>query len=141
MEPTIQRDDFIVVDRWIYDKNPVKRGDLIVFQYPKDSSIDYIFRVIALPGEEVKYVDKRIYLNGDLIQQYEEGNYSSLAMPEENFTQRIEFLENLKHKILLSDTRPTINTAMLVPEGHYLVMGDNRDNANDSRYWGYVPAC
>ena len=140
MEPTIQRGDFIVVDRWIYDNNPVKRGDLIVFQYPKDPSIDYISRVIALPGEEMKYLDKQIYLNGDLMPQHEEKTYSSLAMPDEKLTQKIEILDNLKHKILLTNRHPTINTTMLVPEGHYLVMGDNRDNANDSRYWGYVPA-
>jgi signal peptidase I len=139
MAPTVRVGDFIIVDTWAYNNNSVERGDIIVFKYPNDPSIDYIFRVIALPGEEFEYTNKQIYLDGKPMQQYEKGSYTSLAKPDRKFTQKIEILEGLEYKILLMERHPTINTTMIVPEDHYLVMGDNRDNANDSRYWGYVP--
>ncbi len=152
MMPTLLVGDFILVNKFAYGvRLPVvhtkiletgepKRGDVIVFRWPRDPSLDYIKRVIGVPGDRIRYVDKKLYINGkeiktSLISQYKgRGRY---AHPYE-----FEYEENLdgvRHSILINDGRRSRDYVDVVPEGHYFVMGDNRDNSNDSRYWGYVP--
>lgn len=154
MYPTLEIGDFIVVNKFAYGiRLPVlqtkvlplgepKRGDVIVFRYPEDPNIDYIKRVIGLPGDEISYINKIIYINGEKIRQESNGRYvgraSGSVMTGVNL--KSEQLFDKQHEILIDDER--LGQTMMpkvVPEGHYFVLGDNRDHSADSRYWGFVP--
>jgi len=153
MMPTLLVGDFILVNKFDYGiRLPVinkkiipigepHRGDVVVFRYPKDPSVDYIKRIIGLPGDKIIYRDKTLYINGKQIPQEWLGRY---AGPEHNLqaagdTLYIEQLDDVRHEILLNSKSGTLNGEYEVPKGHYFAMGDNRDNSNDSRYWGFVP--
>lgn len=153
MMPTLLVGDFILVNKFTYGiRLPVlhkkvieidkpKRGDVVVFRYPQDPSIDYIKRVIGLPGDKVGYYDKVLYINGERIPQERIGDYIGIGSGFRN-TGSSHIKENLmtvEHEILIDPRRPPEPYENIVPEGHYFVMGDNRDKSNDSRYWGYVP--
>ena len=131
MENTIMVGDFLLVNKFIYGIRlpftgkvliPIKdphRGDVVVFRFPKDRSIDYIKRVIGTPGDTVQIKNKKVYINGEPISD-----------PHANFSAA---------KILSGDASPRDNFGpVLVPAGRIFVMGDNRDNSYDSRFWGYV---
>lgn len=152
MLPTLHIGDFILVNKFAYGlRLPVlnskiletgepERGDVIVFRYPKQPEIDYIKRVVALPGDRVGYFDKTLYINGELVEQQPlnaDAEVSSQLTP--NSEVFYEHIEGHKHLIATDDGRPSAEGEMIVPEGHYFVMGDNRDNSNDSRVWGPVP--
>ena len=155
MYPTLQVGDFIVVNKFAYGvKLPVtqakiipvdlpERGDVVVFKFPKDPNVDYIKRVIGLPGDEITYIARTIFVNGKPLGQKLVGNYVGTGSAE-NMTGVTEIEETTssgrKYKVLLD--RDKFNRDMkpiVVPEGHYFVMGDNRDYSNDSRFWGTVP--
>lgn len=153
MMPTLLVGDFILVNKFSYgirlpvvntkiiDISEPKRGDVAVFRYPKDPSTDYIKRVIGLPGDRIRYNNKQLFINGDAIdienKKTYEGVGSGIAMSGAQL--KIEHLQGVNHKILIDRHRPTINDEFEVPPNHYFVMGDNRDNSNDSRFWGTVP--
>lgn len=153
MMPTLIAGDFILVNKFIYglrvpilnntflDIRHPQRGEVFVFHYPKDPSIDYIKRVVGLPGDKIAYRDKQLYINGKKLDVNYADDYqyvgSGLSMVVTKRYQ--EQLGEHKHDILLEEEKPSLDGEVEVPPGHYFAMGDNRDNSNDSRYWGFVP--
>jgi len=157
MMPTLLVGDFILVNKYAYGfRLPVintkvievdtpKRGDVVVFRYPEDPRIPFIKRVIGVPGDEIVYhqLNKTVYINEEIVRQTPVGVYQGVGAGS-NMTgaeERIEHLGNVEHNILIDHSRnlPTNYNVLKVPEGHYFVLGDNRDNSRDSRYWGLVP--
>jgi len=149
MLPTLEVGDFILVNKSSYGiRIPVlnyklieiddpKRGDVVVFRYPEDPSIDYIKRVIGLPGDKIAYYNKTLYVNGDPQTQVAKGSYEVQHYGQ--FARLQEKLNNIEHDILLNQYIANPDMTYEVPAGHYFVMGDNRDNSRDSRVWGFVP--
>lgn len=152
MLPTLHIGDFILVNKFSYGvRLPVlnskvlstgepERGDVVVFRYPKNPQVDYIKRVIGLPGDKVGYFNKTVYINGNAIaQDVKEKNINLLSLVPARNELRFEQLGEVGHDILVDPDRRLIEGEAVVPEGEYFVMGDNRDNSNDSRFWGTVP--
>lgn len=169
MVPTLLVGDLILVNKYTYgvrlpivnkkiiDVNDPKRGDVMVFKYPKDMSQDYIKRVIGVPGDKIVYENKRLTINGEAVSYTQMDDY--LDDQELKYhKQYTETLFNKKHRILNREDTPSVNVAGVddfphreacefsqdkftctVPEGNYFMMGDNRDNSQDSRFWGFVP--
>ena len=155
MVPTLHIGDFILVNKFSYgirlpvlhsklfDTGEPERGDVVVFRYPKKPEdkdkpdVDYIKRVVGLPGDRVGYFDKTVYINGKPVGQ-EKLTSEDMVLPAYSEL-RFEHLGEDGHQILVDTDKRPLEGEMVVPEGHYFMMGDNRDNSNDSRYWGTVP--
>jgi len=152
MMPTLLIGDFILVNKYDYgirlpvlnlmviqNKTP-QRGDIVVFRYPLDPKIPFIKRVVGLPGDHIAYYDKTLYINGTPMQQMVletyEGNGSGKIM--NGASHRIEDLGSMRHNMLTDMAVYSRDFEGIVPAGHYFVLGDNRDNSKDSRYWGFV---
>jgi len=156
MIPTLLIGDFIVVNKFTYGlRLPVlnnkilsvgdpERGDVVVFRYPVDPKINFIKRLVGLPGDTISYRDKKLFVNGELVQNVSQGRYTTdevkCATPASDAARFTESLGDVEHDILLHQGSGSRDGQWIVPEGHYFVMGDNRDRSNDSREWGFVPA-
>lgn len=153
MLPTLQVGDFIVVSKYSYDvRMPVtqttivetaqpERGDVAVFRYPVNPSINYIKRIVGLPGDRIAYYDHRLFINGDPVALERVGSYEIPGgQPVEGGMVRyMEELNGLRHSVVVDPGARSLEGEFVVPDGHYFVLGDNRDYSNDSRRWGYVP--
>ena len=153
MMPTLLAGDFILVNKFTYglrvpilnntfiETNHPKRGDVFVFHYPPDPSIDYIKRVVGVPGDRIVYRDKVLTINGQKIENSFDSDYEYAASGL-NLIYAKRYHEQLvdkKHDILIDENSGTKDVDLVVPAGSYFAMGDNRDNSKDSRYWGFVP--
>ncbi len=156
MVPTLLIGDFIVVNKFAYglrlpvlnnrflDVGEPERGDVIVFRYPVDGRTNYIKRVVGLPGDSVTYRGKVLYVNGEPMIQEDGGLWAGEGVnrnrPGTRMLRRTEVLDDTEHSILINATSPQRRSqSWIVPDGHYFVMGDNRDMSQDSRSWGFVP--
>jgi signal peptidase I len=113
----------------------------MVFRFPGDPSVNYIKRVVGLPGDRIVYRDKQLTINGQPMRITPDGDYTYLESGDHMIFARRqrEDLDGVDHDILVSDGPGSGTLEFTVPDGHYFVMGDNRDRSNDSRYWGTVP--
>ncbi|MHB1946756.1 MAG: signal peptidase I [Gammaproteobacteria bacterium] len=154
LKPTLDIGDFILVNKFdygirlpvvhtkIYARGTPKRGDIIVFRWPPNPSVDFIKRVIGIPGDRISYVDKVLYVNGQKVSQTslkdaidgdDSGNTWTVNQKQEDFF-------GIKHDIYQNPQAANDDfNDLIVPKDMYFVMGDNRDNSADSRFWGFVP--
>ncbi len=153
MMPTLLIGDFILVNKLAYGiRLPVlntkiveldepKRGDIVVFRYPEDPTVDYIKRVVGLPGDKIGYYNKTVFINGQSVIKKKIESYQGVGQGRnmtgaDHFSEKID---SVSHSILTIKQKPQEDGVFVVPPGQYFMMGDNRDNSNDSRYWGTVP--
>lgn len=155
MIPTLLVGDFIVVNKFSYGiRLPVlnkkvisvgepQRGDVVVFRFPKDTGVNFIKRAVGLPGDTISYREKQLFVNGERVENASTGRFESsdvkCTTPAVDASLHDEQLGDVSHNILLHDRSRSRNGQWVVPEGHYFMMGDNRDRSNDSREWGFVP--
>ena len=160
MMPTLLVGDFILVNKYSYglrmpvtktkilDIGEPERGDVVVFRYPKDPRVDYIKRLVGLPGDRIGYRNKKLYVNGKPVPQQPVGWYEPVGSGERmrGAFELTENLDGVEHSILIDPRVPDFGPGcqvlaggdVTVPAGSYFMMGDNRDNSNDSRCWGFV---
>ena len=137
MIPTLLVGDKILCSKW---PRPTKRGDIVVFRYPPDPSVDYIKRVVALAGDELRISKEGLIINGQPVPRREIGDRCPDGMEDSGLCDEWEeTLDGHAFRILEQSSRRRDFGPFVVPEGHVFMMGDNRGNSSDSRVWGPVP--
>ena len=149
MEKTVLVGDHMIVDRLVYAAPdpvsrrllpyaPVRRGDIIVFAYPLDPKQSYVKRAIGLPGDRIHLADKVVYVNGKALEEpYKQLMPFSRSRYADNFPNQLDVRIYPRGQAMLDAN--VREGELVVPPGHYFAMGDNRDNSDDSRFWGLVP--
>lgn len=149
MIPTLEIGDFVLVKKYAYglrlpiiqtkilDTGKPKRGDVVVFRYPPQPEINYIKRVIGLPGDHIKWdVEKKLTINGKVVIYSLDGKYKTKSGIADKLKESLP--DDEPHDLILHNGS-TMSGDWVVPKGHYFMMGDNRDKSSDSRSWGFVP--
>jgi len=149
MENTLLVGDYLLVNKLCYGGGSVgdyvmpyrrvQRGDIVVFHYPVDPAQHFVKRVIGVPGDRVRLVNKQVLVNGvPLKEPYAHFSHPADDVFRDNFP-RLDVMSGPTPEWWLQLRKLVEDGQLIVPEGHYFVMGDNRDNSSDSRYWGFVP--
>ncbi|MGA9505264.1 MAG: signal peptidase I [Terriglobales bacterium] len=150
MEQTLLIGDYLLVDKFCYGGSSgwnrllpyrnVRRGDVIVFHYPVNPAQDFVKRVVALPGDRLRLINKRVYVNGAALPepyvQYITALHDSYR---DDFPRTESPAYGVDAKWWKEMPKLVEDHQLIIPEGHYFVLGDNRDDSQDSRYWGFVP--
>lgn len=148
MMPNLAPGDLVLINKWGYKNKSfsgiplqgaapsvaIKRGQVLVFKFPIDPKLDYIFRVVGLPGDVIGIDEGNLILNNEIVP-------TEILDSTDSITVLLETIDNVEYKIQRDKAgiRAMPTTEFTVPDGHVFVMGDNRDKSNDSRYWGYLP--
>jgi signal peptidase I len=151
MEPTMHVGDFLLVDKQSYapegllrhllPPTQVRRGDLVVFHYPVDGSLDLVKRVVGLPGDRLRLRGGRVLLNGRLLDEPYAHYFQSVPNAfRDDFPSMLEADPNADLGWWIELREDVRGGEITVPEGEYFVLGDNRNDSEDSRYWGFVPS-
>jgi signal peptidase I len=150
MEKTLLIGDYLLVDKFCYGGSvgwnrllpyrKVRRGDVIVFHYPLNPAQDFVKRVVALPGDRLRLIDKRVYVNGARLEEpYAQYITAHRDAYRDDFPRTDAAGYGVDAKWWEQMPKLVEDHQLIVPEGHYFVLGDNRDDSQDSRYWGFVP--
>jgi signal peptidase I len=150
METTLLIGDYLLVDKLCYGGGgltdfllpyrKIRRGDIIVFHYPVHPSQHFVKRVVGIPGDRIRLVNKKVYVNGvPLNEPYVRYTKFELDPFRDDFPRTDLLPMGLEGGWWLQMRKLVDNGQLIVPEGHYFVLGDNRDDSLDSRYWGFVP--
>jgi len=150
MEQTLLIGDYLLVDKFCYGGRTgwnrllpyrnVRRGDIIVFHYPVNPAQDFVKRVVAVPGDRLRLINKRVYINGALVPEpYVQYIPAVRSAYLDDFPQTSSPALDVDAKWWKEMPKLVEDHQLIIPEGHYFVLGDNRDDSQDSRYWGFVP--
>jgi signal peptidase I len=159
MEGTLLIGDYLLVDKFCYGDSdsrnglstwssflhvfpyrPIRRGDVIVFHYPVNPAQDFVKRVVALPGDRLRLINKHVYVNGILAKEpYVQYLNAHRDYYRDDFPQTTSPEYDVEARWWKEMPKLVEDHQLIIPEGHYFVLGDNRDDSKDSRYWGFVP--
>jgi len=150
MEQTLLIGDYLLVDKLCFGDNgrwggllpyrKISRGDIVVFHYPVRPSQDFVKRVVAVPGDRLRLINKRVYINGEVQVEPFVQFISDVRNPYRDDFPRTDAPDfSVTAKWWKEMPKLVEDHQLIIPEGHYFVMGDNRDDSQDSRYWGFVP--